>query len=277
MDKVIAQLQSAGLILDGLPELGRLVRCKVDGDRGGKESGWYVLHELRLDSGDVVLVGRYGNWRALGDLSLAIEFDKPLSSAERERIQLETARLRDLAASEKKQKAEAAAKRAKKIWEKLPDIGASEYLKEKQVSAHGVRFARGSLVVPVRNIAGDLVGLQFIAGDGSKKFLTGTPKRGCFHSIGKLSPAAPLCVCEGYATGASIYKATGWPVAVAFDAGNLTAVATALREKYPDQKILICADNDVATEGNPGVSKAREAARLIGAIVAVPVFAKAAA
>lgn len=66
MDSVISQLQAAGLVIDGRPETGRLVRCKAEGDRGGKESGWYVLHDFRLDNGEVVQVGRYGNWKTMG-------------------------------------------------------------------------------------------------------------------------------------------------------------------------------------------------------------------
>lgn len=272
MDNVISQLQSAGLIVDGMPDIGILRRCKVDGDTGRKESGWYILHELRLDNGDLVHVGRYGNWKTLGDESLAITFDKPLSSYDQDRIKKQTQLLREQADADKKLRALSAANRAKTIWGKLPETGASNYLKRKQVGAYGLRFSRGSIVIPVHNIAFDLVGLQFISGDGTKLFLTGTPKRGCFHLIGDLTPRAPLCICEGYATAASIYKATGWAVAVAFDAGNLTPVAKALHEKYPDQKIIVCADNDIKTLGNPGVARAREAAAAVGALVAIPAF-----
>lgn len=272
MNSVISQLQSAGLVIDGLPEVGRLVRCKVDGDKGQKKSGWYVLHDFRLDNGEVVQVGRYGNWKTMGTGSLAIEFSGSISADEQARMKAETQRLRELAAAEKAERAASAAIRAKDIWEKLPRVGASKYLDAKNVPAYGLRFSRGSIVVPVRNLAGDMTGLQFIAGDGSKKFLTGTAKAGCFHRIGALVADAPLCIAEGYATAATIHKIMGWPVAVAFDAGNMTAVAVALRQKYPNQKILICADNDAATPGNPGVTKAREAARMVGAVVAVPVF-----
>ena len=41
-----------------------------------------------------------------------------------------------------------------------------------------------------------------------------------------------LIVCEGYATGASLHDATGEAVAVAFNSGNLEAVALDLRAKY---------------------------------------------
>jgi putative DNA primase/helicase len=57
-----------------------------------------------------------------------------------------------------------------------------------------------------------------------------------------------------------------------FDAGNLAPVAKTLREKMPDARIIICADDDYQTEGNPGVTKAKEAARICGGVVATPDF-----
>jgi len=44
---------------------------------------------------------------------------------------------------------------------------------------------------------------------------------------------------------------------------NLKAVAEALRAKYPDIEIIISADDDYVTEGNPGITKATEAARAV--------------
>lgn len=81
-----------------------------------------------------------------------------------------------------------------------------------------------------------------------------------------------LFICEGYATGASIHEATGHAVAVAFDSGNLKPVAEALRRKYPETKLIICADNDQWTEGNPGTTKAKEAAEAVGAAIVCPSF-----
>jgi len=273
MQDVHAQLAAAGLVVDGAPEIGRMVRCKAEGDKGQKRSGWYVLHELRLDNGETVLVGRYGNWKLHGGDALKIEFSGTgLSDAERERFKLEQQRLRAAAAEERKERAADAAVRAERIFAKLPDSGASPYLDRKKVRAFGVRFSRGSIVVPVRNIGGDLVGLQFIAPDGNKKFLTGTPKSGCFHLIGEVSPLSPLLIAEGYATAASVHMATGYPVAVAFDAGNLQPVAMALRSKLPEQPMVIVADNDAATDGNPGITKAAAAALAVGARICWPTF-----
>ena len=83
-----------------------------------------------------------------------------------------------------------------------------------------------------------------------------------------------VLVAEGYATAATIYQATGHPIAVAFDCGNLEPVARALRKKYPRARIVICADNDLETEQrtgrNPGMEAARRAAAAVGGTVAVP-------
>ena len=69
--------------------------------------------------------------------------------------------------------------------------------------------------------------------------------------------------------------ATDKPVAVAFDAGNLEPVARALREKYPEAKITICADNDHGRDqGNIGVEKAKQAAQAVGGSVIVPTFTR---
>lgn len=69
--------------------------------------------------------------------------------------------------------------------------------------------------------------------------------------------------------------ATEKPVAVALDSGNLEPVAKALREKFPQAQITICADNDHALKrnGKPynvGMEKAKAAALADGGKVAAP-------
>ena len=132
-----------------------------------------------------------------------------------------------------------------------------------------MRIHEDALVVPMRDGA-ELHSLQFIAGDGGKKFLTGGRVRGCYFSIGE--PDGVLCLVEGVATGLSVHEATGCAVAAAFDAGNLAAVAKALHKKHPDLRLIVCADDDYLTAGNPGISKATEAALSNGALLAVPDF-----
>ena len=61
-------------------------------------------------------------------------------------------------------------------------------------------------------------------------------------------------------------------VAVAFNAGNLLAVSLAQREKFPTLRLIICADDDVHNPTNPGLNRARYAARAARAWVATPDF-----
>ncbi|MEW8053067.1 MAG: DUF3987 domain-containing protein, partial [Candidatus Thiodiazotropha sp.] len=144
------------------------------------------------------------------------------------------------------------------------------YLLKKGVGAYGLKSDGFNLLVPMRDENGTLHSIQTIDPDGAKKFLPGGRVKGCYYPIGK--PNGVLCIAEGFATAASIHKATGHAVAVAFNSGNLKPVAQALRKKLPDVELILCADDDVRTEGNPGVSSATEAAQLVGGTVAVPDF-----
>jgi len=122
----------------------------------------------------------------------------------------------------------------------------------------------------MRDTAGILHSLQTIAPDGGKLFHLGGRVKGCYFGIGK--PAGKLIVCEGFATGASIHEATGAAVAVAFNAGNLEAVALALHQRHPEQTIVIAADDDYKNERNPGLTSAKSAAMAVGGFVVAPLF-----
>ncbi|MEI8645774.1 PriCT-2 domain-containing protein [Pseudoalteromonas sp. Hal040] len=135
-----------------------------------------------------------------------------------------------------------------------------------------LHIKRGSLAIPLIDINKQIWNIQVINNTGTKLFLKHGRKSGLFHFIGKASSCNILAVCEGYATGASIHMATGWPCAVALDAGNLLPVALAFAEKLKDKTFLFCADNDVNTKGNPGITKANEAAAAVNGLVAAPDF-----
>ena len=190
---------------------------------------------------------------------------RPLSAAEHNAIQAwaqaaSTQRREELALRHARGR-----ERAARIWSTAKLAPADHpYLVSKEVLAHGLRVYGDALVVPVRDTAGELHGLQFIGAGGIKRFLKGTVVQGhCFQIGGTGGPSEGLetvCVAEGFATGASIHEATGHPVAVAFHAGNLAAVAQTIRDKHPQTDIVVCADDDRDTTGNPGVTLARQAA-----------------
>lgn len=170
-----------------------------------------------------------------------------------------------------------AALKAAAIWAKATPEGASEYLGRKEVDRYTARFYKGLVTVPVY-INSKLRSLQFIAVDGSKRFVRESELVGGYFSInpGNTKPET-LVICEGFATGGTIHQATGFPVVVAFNAGNLKPVAEAMRKKFPDARIIIAADNDqwtVKPIPNPGLHYARQAAAAIGgAQVIFPVVA----
>jgi len=178
----------------------------------------------------------------------------------------------------------AAAQQAATQWQDASDKGESPYLVRKGVQPHGVRFAAGGvLLVPMRDGAGTLWNVQRIApvkpqeGAPEKLFLKGGRKSGLWHLVGNLaSDAAPpvLLIAEGLATAATLHEATGHPVAVAFDAGNLQHVARALRKLYPAALLVLCGDDDRVTEAqtgtNPGRVKAAAAARAVHGLALFP-------
>lgn len=146
--------------------------------------------------------------------------------------------------AETKSRQDAVAEKAKKLWARASKTGESAYAKRKNIVADGVRYLNGLMIVPAY-INGSIVTLQFIAADGQKRFLKDGRKEGAYSVIAdKADDRSTIIVCEGYATGATIRMATGFPVAIAFDAGNLEPVCKVMRAKYPDARIIVAADND---------------------------------
>src|SRR4029077_18077144 len=77
---------------------------------------------------------------------------------------------------------------------------------------------------------------------------------------------------EGFATMATVHEATGHASVVAFNCGNLKPVAEATRRKFPTAMILLCADDDHRTLGNPGLEKVKPPAEAVGGRLVVPEF-----
>lgn len=173
-----------------------------------------------------------------------------------------------------------AAQQAAALWASANDEGASPYLARKGVQGHGVRYTpEGFVLVPLRDGDGTLWNVQSIApqrpaAGTDKLFLKGGRKSGLWHWCGVPAGAGVLLIAEGYATAASLHEATGHPVAVGFDVGNLAHVAKALRQLYPAALLVLCGDDDRATEGktgtNPGRVKAAAAARAVQGLAVFP-------
>lgn len=134
------------------------------------------------------------------------------------------------------------------------------YLRNKKVGvAKGVREYKNSIVIPGFDSQKNMITLQHIYPDGKKLFEKGTSTKGAFFIIGEVGN--DMYMAEGYATAYSIYAATGKPVIVSFNAGNLTAASKSFLALHPEAKITVVADNDPPREGHimgVGEEKARE-------------------
>lgn len=263
----IAAICAAGLEPHGELSLvdGTLQRYRVRGDKAGSRNGWAIFH-----SGPVA-AGAFGSWRTGEEHrwrgQSPIRETAKVRSERRQRIE-ETHRQR---AAELVRVQAAARERAERLVRAArPATDAHPYLAAKSVHAYGILQLRDMLLIPARDTAGVLHTAQFIGPDGAKRFLTGGRIEGCYFAIGR--PADCIYLAEGYSTAATVFEATGDAVAACFSCGNLKPVALALRAKFPNLRLVVAADNDAGTPGNPGVRHAFEAAHAAGALVAVPDF-----
>lgn len=87
---------------------------------------------------------------------------------------------------------------------------------------------KGDLVLPVysstKGEEGKLINVQTIGANGFKRFQKGGDALGGYMLLGK-DEGKLAYVCEGFATGATVYQATGRNVYIAFSANNIEMVA----------------------------------------------------
>jgi putative DNA primase/helicase len=239
---------------------------------GRNKNCWYVLF------GDGIPAGAFGDWSEGTTHKWCSKQKSEFTLAEQSAFNKRMKEVKKANEVEQLRSWEECCQKADEyLKDSAPASPEHPYLKTKQVQPNGIRqqlLATSKLgpvlYVSAQDIDGKVWSLQKIMHNGEKRFLTGGRKKGCFHLIGSLD--SPLVICEGFATGASIHESTGLSVVVAFDAGNLQLVATAIRSKHPQLEITIAADDDWKIDGNPGITKATTAAQAVGGKLAVPVW-----
>ncbi|MNP36056.1 DNA primase TraC [compost metagenome] len=168
--------------------------------------------------------------------------------------------------AEQQQRQQQAADYARHLWRDARCADSDPpYLIAKGVRGHALRQRGDALLVPLIH-DGALVSLQCIRPDGRKRFLPGGKVNGCYSLLGHIAAGELLYICEGWATGATIHESTDAAVACAMTASNLAAVGEHLHHRYPDA-VLIVADEDRQTPGNPGRTSAMAVALVAGAFV----------
>jgi putative DNA primase/helicase len=249
---------------------GQFCRFDIEGESKGKKSGFCIFYDDQFPTGE------FGNlkihnknqplkWKPKHQSADAWTEDQRKEYADTQRRR-QADRKAALGALQ-----DETAKKCQYIWNQAkPAQHDHPYLERKGLKPHTLRQIDQALIVPVI-IDGVIRSLQFIQPDGQKRFKKGGEIVGGYANIGG-KPTALAVICEGWATGATIHEATGIPVMVAFDAGNLEPVAKAMAKRFPDVKWLIACDDDRFTQGNPGLTSATKAATAINAIVRRPVF-----
>ena len=265
-DQFRAAIAEAGLTPpDQIIGDGKLHRFSTNG-KPRDEAGYYIFHD------DDRPAGAFGCWRSQISGSWKSDSHAEFTPEQRKEWADRKRQIEEQREAERRAAAARAAEKAAKMWEAGHDAAdrAHDYLSRKKIPGIGARVLRDMLLIPMRLAPGALCGLQVIQPDGSRKFLTGTPAGGAYTTIGRPTKTGPIVICEGYATGVSIHVATGYCVVVAFSASNLSAVAAKIRAALPDAVMVIAADDDFKTDGNPGLSRAREAAVAVSGLVSIP-------
>lgn len=238
-----------------------IVEQAIDLQRAGKEwkaccpfhsektPSFYVIpdkdiaHCFGCDwSGDVIkFVMDYKSVSFLDALSMlggeehAIVDQSPESKAERER----QARERD---ERERAERQAATEKAIHRWEQAePADPHHPYLTRKGVEPHTIRqTSAGDLILPVYGPDGEIQSVQTITDRGDKRFQFQAPISGGRMMIGINMGRAILC--EGFATGASIYEAIPDQVVVAYNCGNMEKLAREYAEE--GRAFILAADNN---------------------------------
>ncbi len=249
MQEFIAAIRAEGI---NPPELikadGKLHRFAGNGS--ASKNSWYVFHL------DEPAAGAFGDWREGTSFTWCAKTRDQLTEEEKRAFAQRMDADRKQREFEERKVNEECREKCAKLWASAGDVSATHpYIVKKGIHPVGIKQLRDMLLVPVLDHAGVLHGLQFITPDGAKRFKTGTAKSGRFCPIGAWTPESGIVsICEGYATGATIHEATGVPVLVAFDAGNLLAVARSARDVQPAVEIVITADNDAWFKERSGES-----------------------
>lgn len=200
---------------------------------GEKKKYWYVLHESKRGTGTIY--GYCGDWSSFENKEIFFcSKDTGLTLQEKEDLKITQIRIEQFKKVEQEEKR----KEMLEYYEALPIPDSHPYLEKKEALVMSdLRVDKSSLVIPLYNNKGEIQSLQRIKHNGDKSFFTGLPTSGVRYIFYGESDK-PTFLCEGYATGSSIFEATNSTVICAMNAGNLPKVAK-------DYKgAIIVADND---------------------------------
>ena len=262
MSDFLSALLASGLRPATVAPDGRWHRCPTE-DKPHRRNGVF-----KLDIGGAT--GVFRNYAMDADFNFWRDCAHTAKNSKRCGDTLDA--LRRMSAQDEHRRASRSAE-ARRFWGAAPPLlGAHPYLSRKLLSTRGcegLRRHRDLLLVPVER-DGEVISVQAISPSGQKRFFSGAPIKGGRYVINRPS-AALTCLVEGFATGLAVYQCVSQcRVVVAFDCANLAVIAPSIKWR----PLVICADNDHATQArigrNPGMEAAQHAAKLTGAAIAAP-------
>ena len=244
--------------LDYSPETinysGKIERFSTNHNPNNKD-GWYIAFD-NISNIKVVL---YACWtKQISYKYISSEY-KNLTPFERKRIDKEIEnKQREIRQEREKEHREA---REKAITElkNATETNNNEYLIAKQISDFGLNFKQNdnkTLLIDYYTIEPDktltLSTIQYIfkdkeTGKFNKRFKQGGQQSKSFHPFKAITESNnPILLCEGVATGATIYEALErqYNVYCVGSCHNFNPVYNTVKAVYSDKSILLLCDND---------------------------------
>ena len=244
--------------------------------KSAKKKPIWVVGKIFEYKGNAYWYLQYGDLRGMSKFQLASYDIKDQSPQFRKSHSDQIKEIEAKAKAQKEEKRKAGIDKWKpKFYQCSPTQNAAhEYLSKKCISGNfraRVDY-RNTMLIPLESLDDDLnytfEGVQMIYRDletneWRKYYNEGVSKKGSFVRVTEFDARKEKFVylCEGYATGCTVFMATGVPTVCAFDSGNLDTVIEKLKALNPDVKIIICADDDFQTmiagkQVNVGILKA---------------------
>jgi putative DNA primase/helicase len=253
-----------GFELKNLGQEAKINRCySTASGKRKQDAGWYIYYIT-----DAGIVARYGDWVAGG----TVAFDRLASGYQDQDLKQYRKLVIDQEAQNRIEIEAIASKQAYDIISTCVVRDQHPYLTSKKLNGMvDILVSSDMVIIPLINASNQITSIQYIFPSGEKRYLKGGKVKGSFSLIGlkfdDLNSVKEIGIAEGYATALTINKYTHTPIVMAHSCSKIKEVCEILLQ-YPNiEQITIYGDNDHKTDGNPGISAAKEAQKLSQKII----------
>ena len=245
MNEAINEMASYGLHVSNIVIGNGITRFSTHDKKKRDKSGWYWF-----DYEDGVLFGAFGCFRDLETITFTSKSYKALDASKRHEINMRIKARKEEQENKLRLDQELVAGEAQKLFTANSDAPTFDYSIKKKVPIYAnTKILENVLYIPLFDYTGKLWNYQKIFVDGSKYYFKpfedkSGRKKGCFYPIDGKDDI--VLICEGYATGATLFEQTGQTTICAMDCANIIEVASALRgnPRFTQSQFIVCADND---------------------------------